>query len=94
MTTSTYDDDNAAVDPRADWDDSNYIDIIESAKAAWFKAHPDCDTPTDENTDESINRELGLPVSGSLRGLSLDLADMSEADIRANVASGLSAWFE
>lgn len=81
------------VDPRADWDDSNYIDIIESAKSEWFESHPECDTQTSEDTDASINVALGLPSCGSLRGLSLDLANTSEHDIRASVKQGLDDWF-
>ena len=75
-------------------DDSDVIDIIESAKAEWFESHPECDTPTTEETDEAINKALGLSVSGSLRGLAVDLADLTPEEISADVKHGLSAWWK
>jgi hypothetical protein len=74
-------------------DDSDVIDIIEEAKAEWFAMHPECTTPTIEETDASINKELGLPATGSLRGLAVDLADSTPEEITANVKSGLDLWF-
>ncbi len=73
-------------------DESDYIDIIDGAKSAWFEGHPEIDVPTDENTDEFINVALGLNPSGSLRGLENDLAEMSDAEIAECVADGLDKW--
>ncbi|MDE2105833.1 MAG: hypothetical protein KGL39_51905 [Patescibacteria group bacterium] len=85
-------DKNRPVDPRTDWDDSHYIDIIDSERDRWDETSP-CTTPTDEDTDEAINRAFGFPPSGALRSLSTELADWSEDDIRAAVRRGLDAWY-
>jgi hypothetical protein len=74
-------------------DDSSVIDAIETAKAAWFEAHPECDVATSEKTDECINRALDLPASGSLRPLADQFEDWTEAQIASAVASGLDEWW-
>ena len=74
-------------------DDSEVIDIIESAKAEWLEAHPECELETDESTDEAINKQLGLPASGSVRGLALDLAACTPEQISGDVEDGLAEWF-
>lgn len=85
---------NRPVDPRADWDDSNYIDIIESEKERWFSASP-CTTPTSEETDASINKMLGFPPGGCIHvdGLAGALKNETEDEIRASVSAGLDAWY-
>jgi hypothetical protein len=75
-------------------DDSSVIDAIESAKTAWFEAHPECNTDTTETTDAEINKCLGLPPSGALRPLSNEFADWSEEDVKSAVAAGLDNWYE
>ena len=74
-------------------DDSDVIDIIEEAKAEWFAEHAECSTPTSEETDARINKQLGLPVCGSIRGLALDLADCSPDEIKGDVKIGLDSWY-
>jgi hypothetical protein len=81
------------VSPARYEDDSEVIDIIEAAKAEWFEAHPECSIETSEDTDAAINKALGLPNSGSLRGLAVDLADSTPAEISERVKSGLDNWF-
>jgi len=74
-------------------DDSSVIDVIESAKSAWFEAHPECNAETTETTDEEINEALGLPRGGAIRPLADNFADWSETEVRNAVACGLDAWF-
>jgi hypothetical protein len=74
-------------------DDSDVIDVIEGAKTAWFEAHPECDTPTDESTDECINRALGLPPGGAIRPLAEEFADWTQDDVSEMVANGLDKWW-
>lgn len=74
-------------------DDSSIIDAIESAKGAWFEAHPECSTPTTETTDEEINQSLGLPSGGALRPLADEFADWSEEEIQTAVQRGLDNWW-
>jgi hypothetical protein len=74
-------------------DDSDVIDIIESAKEEWFAEHTECSTPTSEETDGFINSHLGLPNCGAIRGLAMDLADCSPDEIKAGVKAGLDFWY-
>lgn len=85
---------NRPVDPRATWDDSDYIEIIESAKQDWCANSP-CTTPLDDDSDASINRELFDNAAGCFhaRGLDGELHNTSDADIRADVQRGLDRWY-
>jgi hypothetical protein len=74
-------------------DDSSVIDVIDSAKSAWAEAHPECDIPTTEKTDESINIALGLPPGGALRSLADEFADWTEQEIRDAVKDGMDDWY-
>ena len=75
-------------------DDSSVIDAIESAKAAWFEAHPECNEPTTDRTDECINKALGLSPNGALRPLADEFVDWSENDIGSAVTAGLDSWWK
>jgi hypothetical protein len=72
-------------------DDSDVIDVIESAEAAWLGSH-EINAPTDERTDECINTALGLPPLGAIRPLADEFADWSQDGIRAAVERGLENW--
>ncbi len=73
-------------------DDQDCLDIIASARDHWFETHPQVNLETDESTDEQICLALGLPATGAVRGLALDLISSSNAGIRAAVRRGLNTW--
>lgn len=74
-------------------DDSSVIDAIESAKAAWFEAHAECNAETTETTDAEINEALGLPRGGAIRPLADEFADWSAEEVMDAVSRGLDSWW-
>lgn len=75
-------------------DDSDVINIIDTAKTDWFAEHPECQAATDETTDECINKALFLPPTGAIRSLVDEVAGMSGEEIYQAVKRGLDNWFE
>jgi len=74
-------------------DESDVFDVIEEAKDAWFKKHPEVDVETTFETDEFINKSLGLPPGGSTRPLADQFADWTARQIKFGVQRGLSDWW-